>query len=252
MRTTDSLCCTPETNNTVNQLHSKKVKKIEGKITVLTNYYHRLSRLKNNTNRKKNLDFPPLFTGKRQQHLPMGMGWWRVWNWVWVSFLSLVTSFTSQAREGWSTWSLFVLNLLYWSIVNFKCCINFCCTAKCFSYTYVYICMCIYIYVYIYICAFFTFFSIMVIIGYWIYFLILSKDLLFIYSLYNTLYLLIPNSQSIPPSPSSPLSGTSLFYIRFILMILIHSTINFWLPLCPRLKRGNKHKNEQHNPCRQF
>ena len=57
----DSLCCTPETNNIVNQLHSNKLKKkIEGKITVLKNYYHRLSRLKNNTNRKKNLDFFPL------------------------------------------------------------------------------------------------------------------------------------------------------------------------------------------------
>ena len=62
---------------------------------------------------------------------------------------------------------------------------------------------------------FFIFFSIMV------YHRILNivRTLLFIHSTYNSLHLLIPNSQSIPPPPLSPLATTSLFSMSVSLFL---------------------------------
>ena len=81
----------------------------------------------------------------------------------------------------------------YGSRVDLQCCVNFCCTAKWFSY----ICVC----VYTYICTFFfIFLSFMVYQGYWIQCPVLcSRTLFFIHSVCNSLHLLTPDSQSIPP-----------------------------------------------------
>ena len=53
----------------------------------------------------------------------------------------------------------FVLFLFYlffnWSLVDLQCCVNFCCTAKWFSYLYIYIYIYTYIYIYMYIYTFF-------------------------------------------------------------------------------------------------
>ena len=56
-------------------------------------------------------------------------------------------SWQLQGMTPWSKRRKFILlkyswltiNLFYWSIVDWQCCINFCCTATWFSYTYVYI-----------------------------------------------------------------------------------------------------------------
>ena len=80
---------------------------------------------------------------------------------------------------------------IYWSLVNSQCCVNFCCISKWFSYN-------IYTYTHTH-----TFFSTMV------YHRILNvascaiynRTLLFIHPIYNSLYLLVPNSQPIPPPP---------------------------------------------------
>ena len=104
-----------------------------------------------------------------------------------VSVLSQI--FEQKRYIGGKHWTYF----LNWSIVDLQC-FNFYCTAKWFSYTY------IYIYIYIF---FFMFFSIMV------YHRILnivlpvlySRTLLFTHYIHNSLHLLIPNSQSIPPAP---------------------------------------------------
>ena len=79
-------------------------------------------------------------------------------------------------------------------IPSWQCYVNFCCSAKWFSYTY--------------ICTlFFIFFSIIV------YHRILNivpcaacRILLFLHPMYNSLHLLIPNSQSNPPPALSPLA----------------------------------------------
>ena len=50
---------------------------------------------------------------------------------------------------------IYFFNLLYWSIVDLPCCINFCCTAKWFSFTYIH--------------SFSYSFPLWSITGYWIY-----------------------------------------------------------------------------------
>ena len=82
-----------------------------------------------------------------------------------------------------------------WSLVDLQCYVSFRCTAKWF----------------IYILFFFIFFHM-------VYYKILnivavlySRTLWFICFMYGTLYLLIPNSQFIPPPPLSPLVTVSLF-----------------------------------------
>ena len=91
--------------------------------------------------------------------------------------------------------TLFVFSNL--SLIGLPCYVNFCCTTKWLIYTF-----------------FFIFFSTMV------YHRILNIDtcaiynrtLVLIHSVYNSLQLLIPNSQSFP-SPPTPLAPTSLFLI---------------------------------------
>ena len=81
-----------------------------------------------------------------------------------------------------------ILFLFYWSTVDLQCCVNFCCTAKWFSY------------IHIYIYSFSYSFPLWFITGYWIWFPVLySRTLSLSHPLCNSLHLLIPNSQSIPP-----------------------------------------------------
>ena len=78
---------------------------------------------------------------------------------------------------------------LYWSIVQLQCCVNFC-TAKWLSYIYI---------------LFSYSFPLWFITGYWIQFPVLyRRTLLSIHPIYSSLYLLIPNSQPIPPPPPTP------------------------------------------------
>ena len=42
---------------------------------------------------------------------------------------------SSHGREKEGVWSLFS-SFLYWCIIDFQCCVNFCCTAKWFSHTH--------------------------------------------------------------------------------------------------------------------
>ena len=74
----------------------------------------------------------------------------------------------------------------YWSIVDL--CVNFCYTVKWLSF------ICIYLFLFSFLIWFST--------GYWIEFSVFySRILLFIHHIYNSLPLLIPNSQSFPPPP---------------------------------------------------
>ena len=73
-----------------------------------------------------------------------------------------------------------------------------------------------YVYIYIFL---FVFFSIIVHLGYWMYFHVLYSRTLFIHPVYNSLHLLIPNSQSIPPSPLPVLATTSLFSMSVTLFL---------------------------------
>ena len=86
------------------------------------------------------------------------------------------------------------------SIIDWQCCVNFCCTAKWFGYTHIYILFLIYS------------FPLWFIIGFWIWFSVLySRTLLFIHFIYNSLHLLTSISHSIPPPIPSPVATTSLF-----------------------------------------
>ena len=87
--------------------------------------------------------------------------------------------------------------------------------------------LCVYIYIYIYIhthiCIPFLNYSfpLCFIIGYCIWVsLLYSKTLLFIHSIYKSLYLLTPTSHSIPPLTLSPLATTSLFSMSMTLFFL--------------------------------
>ena len=58
--------------------------------------------------------------------------------------------------------------------------------------------------------------------GYWTYSPVLySRNLLFIHATYNSLHLLIPNSQSSLHQPPSPLATTSLFLNRYFYIVLL-------------------------------
>ena len=85
------------------------------------------------------------------------------------------------------------------------------------------------LYIYIYS------FPLWLIIGYWIEFpLLYSRTLSFIHSIYKSLPLIIPNSNSIPPSPIYPLATTSLFPMSVILF-LFHAAAAKSLQSCPTL-----------------
>ena len=86
-----------------------------------------------------------------------------------------------------SSFSLkFVVVVVLIEIVDVQCCIKFCYTEKWFSYIYIF---------------FFIFFSIMAYhrIVNIVFPMLYSRILLFIHSIYSSLHLLIPNSQSFPP-----------------------------------------------------
>jgi len=105
--------------------------------------------------------------------------------------------------------SSFLLNfILYWSIFDLQCCVNFCPIAEWFIDTYIH--------------SFSCYFPLWFITGYWIQFpVIYSSTLLFIHSLYNNLHLLIPSFQSTPPPTPSPLSTIKPFSI-FVSVFLLH------------------------------
>ena len=56
-----------------------------------------------------------------------------LWGGRWSPCLTLTPSWRSLRSE-----TSFLKNLFYWSIVDLQCFVNFCCTAKWFSYIYIY------------------------------------------------------------------------------------------------------------------
>ena len=84
--------------------------------------------------------------------------------------------------------------------------VSFCCTAKCLRYTYVYfIFQTLFHYVFSQDIEYSSLCS--------------TGTLLFIHSLHNSLHLLTPNSQSIPPPSFSPLATTRLFPLSVNLFV---------------------------------
>ena len=86
------------------------------------------------------------------------------------------------------------------------------------------VCVCVYIYIYIYIFFFIFFPPMMVYHRHCIEFPVLSGSTFFIHSLSSHLYLLIPNSQSIPPCLT--LATTSLFSV-FVSLYNMVSKLKF-------------------------
>ena len=105
------------------------------------------------------------------------------------------------------TWELprtfFFLNLFYWNTLHLQHCVNLCCTAKWFSYTHTYIFL-------FHILSIMVYYRVLSIIS-----ALDTRTLLCIHSICNnSLCLLTPNSQCIPPSPHLPLGNhTSLLYV---------------------------------------
>ena len=92
--------------------------------------------------------------------------------------------------QGSSLSFILFLKKIYWYIVDLQYCINFCYTAWWFSYIYIF---------------FFIFFSIMV--SHRILNIVpcaISRTLLFIHSIRNSLHLRIQSSKSFPPQPPPP------------------------------------------------
>ena len=108
------------------------------------------------------------------------------------------------------TWS-FIFIFFYWSIVTLQYCVNLHCTAKWISYTYTYI------------PSFLEFLLIEVTTEHWVEFLVLysrfSLVIYFIHSI-NSVYMSIPISQFIPPSPPFPLASIRLFSTSVSLFLL--------------------------------
>ena len=110
---------------------------------------------------------------------------------------------SSKRQAKWPRWEpqgLFK-NLFYWSkIEHLQGCVNFCHTAKWFSYTHTHTHTHTHTYIFFFIC-----FSTMVyprilnIVSYAIH-----RYVLLIQSIYTSLYLLTLNFQSIPPTPTPP------------------------------------------------
>ena len=113
-----------------------------------------------------------------------------IWAWyyyvVWVGRVCVCNknSFTIKIMLGF--------NSFYWSVVDLQHCISFCYTEKWFSYIY----KCIY--------SFSYYFPLWLITGYWIWLPVLRSRTLLLIHKYNSLHLLIPNSQFIFPHLTSP------------------------------------------------
>ena len=89
-------------------------------------------------------------------------------------------------------------------MVDLQSCVDFCCTAKWFSFIYIYKYIYIHIHIYVYIYIYththtqFHIFSIMVYHRILNMVLCAMQDLVVIHSIYNSLHLVTPTSQSIP------------------------------------------------------
>ena len=117
-----------------------------------------------------------------------------------------------------------------WSIVYFQCCIisgiqQSDADIYIYIHTHTYTLLKIF---FQYTHSFKNSFIVCFITGYWMWFPMLhNRTLLFIHSMYNSLYLLTPNSQSSPPPPPSPLAATSVSFMSVSLLLFSR-----WVHLC--------------------
>ena len=125
-------------------------------------------------------------------------------------------------------YSIHIIFLINWSIVDLQCCVNFFSTVVQQSdsvHRYIYIYTHIHTHIYMYI-SFSCSFPLWFITGYWIQFPVLhSRTLLFISPKYTSFHLLIPSSNPSFPHLTSPLATRSLLSMS-LRLFLQHIPLN--------------------------
>ena len=123
----------------------------------------------------------------------------------------IITIFEEGYRDYRNlTQSLFFFN---WSIVDLQC-VNFCCTAKWFTY--------IFFFIFFFFMVYYRILNIVL----WLY----SRTLLFIYFVYNCLHLLVPNSWFIPLPPHFPIGNCKFvfYFCESVSLLEISSFVSFF------------------------
>jgi len=108
--------------------------------------------------------------------------------------------------------NIFFKKSVYWHLVDLQCCVNFCCIAKWVHYTY--ICILFHILFHYGLSQNIEYSSVCYTVGP-------------CYSVYNSLHLRIPNSQSVPPSQPLPTEGVRDIFCLISLHIFVSWMLSF-------------------------